>query len=107
MANYPAFFTLADSTALPESGIEPERATNGALRHRRLWPDDKTTFDIGHVLNATEVDTMVAFYAANKDLNFVYRWPADGGLRTVRFAAPPRYTKRTAHWEVRVRLLEV
>lgn len=107
MANYPAFFTLADSTAVPESGIEPERATNGALRHRRLWPNDKHSFDIGHVLNAANLATFVAFYATNKDLDVTYRWPGDGLTYTVRFAAPPRYTKRGASTEVRVRLQEV
>jgi hypothetical protein len=107
MANYPGFFTLADSTALPESGIEPERATNGALKHRRLWPGDKVSFEIGHVLNAADLATLVAFYATNKDLDVTYRWPGDGQTYTVRFAAPPRYTRRTTRWEVRVRLAEV
>lgn len=107
MATYPAFFTLADSTARPENGIEPERASNGLLKLRRLWPDDKTSFDIGHVLTAAEKATLDSFYATNKSLDVTYRWPGDGGTYTVRFVAPPLYTPRGRRFEVRVRLQQV
>lgn len=107
MANYPGFFTLADSTAVPDAGLEPERATNGALRLRRLWAADKTAFDVGHVLTAAQKATLEAFYADNKDLNVTYRWPGDGASYTVRFVAPPRYTPRGGRFEVRVQMLQV
>lgn len=107
MANYPGFLTLADSTATPDSGIQPVRATNGALKLRRMWSADKTDFDIGHVLSASEKSTLDAFYAANKDLDVTYRWPATGATSVVRFLGPPRYRPVGVHFEVRVRLLEV
>jgi hypothetical protein len=108
MAAYPAFFTLADSVLLPESGIQPERATNGALRLRRLWAADKATAEIGHILTAAQKATLDAFYAANKDLDVTYTWPAaaGGGTYTMRFVAPPRYTPRGSYFEARVRLAE-
>lgn len=106
MATYPAFFHLANSLAVPDSGIEPERATNGTLVMRRLWAADKTSFDIGHVLSAAQKATLDAFYAANKDLDVTYVWPK-GGTFTVRFTGPPRYTPRGVHFEARVRLQEV
>lgn len=107
MANYPGFFTLADSTAKPQAGLEPARATNGALKLRRLWPDDKHTFEIGHVLTLAQRATLEVFYATNKNLDVTYTWPGDNVARTVRFAAPPMYRPLTAHVEVRVRLEEV
>lgn len=107
MAAYPNFFTLADSTGSRENGAEPARATNGALRLRRLWAADKAAFEIGHVLTAAQRTTLEAFYATNKSLDVTYRWPADGAFYTVRFAAPPQYTARTGYFEARVRLLEV
>jgi hypothetical protein len=107
MSAYPGFKTLSDSTALPESGVEPVRATNGSLRVRRLWSADKISFDIGHVLAAGDKATLDAFYAANKDADVSYTWPKTGATHTVRFVAPPRYTPRTHVWEVRVRLMEV
>ncbi len=107
MANYPGFFTLADSTASPQGGAEPARASNGALKVRRLWPDDKHSFEIGHVLTLAQRTTLDAFYAANKNLDVTYTWPGDNVARTVRFAAPPQYRRLTAHLEVRVRLEEV
>lgn len=107
MANYPGFFHLSDSVATPQSGVEPARASNGTLKMRRLWPDDKHSFDVGHALTLAQGDTYQAFYAANKNLDVTYTWPGDRLTRTVRFAAPPQYRVFTHHVEVRVRLEEV
>lgn len=108
MAAYPAFFTLADSVLVPDAGLEPERATNGALRLRRLWSADKATAELGHLLTASQKATLDAFYAANKDLDVTYTWPAaaGGGTYTMRFIAAPRYTPRGQYFEARVRLAE-
>lgn len=106
MANYPGYFTLADSTATPQSGVEPARASNGALKLRRLWPDDKHSFEIGHALTLAQKATLDAFYATNKNLDVTYTWPGDSA-RTVRFVAPPQYRVFTRHVEARVRLDEV
>lgn len=107
MASYPAFFTLADSTATASDGLDPQRATNGVLKLRRLWSADKIAFEVGHVLSAGEKATLDAFYAANKNLDVTYTWPRPATAYTVRFVAPPRYIPRNAHFEARVRLLEV
>lgn len=107
MSTYPRFFTLNDSAYSPENGMEPQRATNGTLRLRRLWAADKAAFEVGHVLTAAEKATLDAFYTANKDLDVDYTWPVTGTTHVVRFVAPPRYLKRGTRFEVRVRLLEV
>lgn len=104
---YPSFFTLADSTVTPADGMDPQRATNGALKLRRLWSADKASFDLGHVLTAAQKSTLDAFYAANKDLDITYRWPRPATDYTARFVAPPRYTPRGDRFEARVRLMEV
>lgn len=107
MANYPGFFHLSDSSATAQSGVEPARASNGKLRMRRLWPDDKHSFELGHALTLAQRDSYQAFYAANKNLDVAYTWPGDRVVRTVRFAAPPQYRVFTRHVEARVRLEEV
>lgn len=107
MATYPKFFTLVESTATPQSGVDPVRATNGLLHMRRLWPDDKHSFEVAHVLSLAERADYAAFYAANKNADITYTWPGDSQVRTVRFAAPPQYRRLTQHAEVRVRLEEV
>lgn len=108
MAAYPPFFTLADSTLVADDGLQPERATNGALKLRRLWPASKASADLGHLLTVAQKATLDAFYAANKDLDVTYTWPAQagGGTYTMRFVAPPRYRRVGLHYEARVRLLE-
>lgn len=107
MSTYPRFFTLNDSSAVAASGVEPLRATNGALKTRRMWPADKTTFEIGHLLTVAERATLDAFYAAEKDADVSYVSPWDGATYTVRFVAPPRYVKRLTRWEVRVSMQQV
>lgn len=109
MATYPAFFTLIQSSFNPTDGLEPERATSGLLRIRRLWVADKLVAEVDHLLSASQKTTLDAFYAANKDLDVTYNRPAaaGGGTYTMRFVAPPVYTPRGRYFEARVRLAEV
>lgn len=107
MALYPAFFHVDESTATPASGVEMARATNGALKLRALWPTDKHSFRLVHVLTPAQRDALQAFYEANKLLDVTYRWPGDSVVRTVRFSGPPVYRPLTWHVEARVPLEEV
>lgn len=107
MSTYPRFFTLSDSTQVAASGVEPLRATNGALKVRRMWSGDKKTFELGHLLTATEKETLDAFYAAEKDADVSYISPWDGTTYTVRFVAPPQYVKRLHRVEARVSFQQV
>jgi hypothetical protein len=108
MAAYPSYRCTADSTAEPEAGIDAERATNGLLRVRALYPADKTTFEVRHILTNAERDALWAFYLANKLLDVTFRWQGDGQTYTVRFGAAPRFRRRwPLHHEATVRLLEV
>lgn len=106
MANYPSFLTLSDSASRNVNGMEPERATNGALKLRRMWSADKARFDVGHLLSSAQKSTLDSFYATNKDLDVTYRWPGTGATYTVRFTEPPVYTPRGMYFEARIRMEE-
>jgi hypothetical protein len=107
MANYPRFLTLADSTVTTESGVQNVRATNGTLRTRRLFAADKASFKIGHLFSPAELAELLAFYAANKDLDVTYPWPGTGEVFTVRFEGKPQVQPRGTWFEARVALNEV
>lgn len=107
MANYPRFLTLADSTVTTESGVQNVRATNGTLRTRRLFAADKASFKIGHLFSPAARAELLAFYAANKDLDVTYLWPGTGESFTVRFESPPQVLPRGGWFEARVALNEV
>lgn len=107
MATYPRFSTVDTSTCTVAGGHDAQRATNGALRLRRYWTEDKREFDLQHVLTAGEQATLAAFYAANKDLDVDYVSPWDRATYAVRFVAPPQFTPRGFYFEARVRLQQV
>ena len=106
MAAYPSLLTLRDSTEERDAGIVPARATNGALRLRVMYPADKRSFEVRHLLTSAERDTLEAFYQAEKLANVAYTWPADGVTYTVRFVAPPQYRRTGDRFEATVRLME-
>lgn len=107
MAAYPRLLTLRESTEERDAGIVPARATNGALKLRMLYPADKRTFEVRHLLTTAERATLEAFYAAEKLADVAYTWPADGATYTVRFVAPPQYRRVGDRHEATVRLMEV
>lgn len=104
---YPTLMILEDSEAVPLSGIEPTRASNGMLKVRRLFSADKTDFTVLHALTRAERDTLRTFYAANVTTEFAFYWPGDGNTYTVRFAAAPQFSRRGAYYRATVRLMEV
>src|SRR5574337_1858189 len=94
MAAYPAFGVLRSGPGPSRSdGQEPVRATNGALKVRRLYSAPKSDFQIDHMLTAAENATLDTFYSTNRDLDVSYTSPEDGAVYTVRFAAPPQYVR--------------
>ena len=84
------------------------RATNGALRLRRLWSAEKLDFVVEHApLTDAERSTLEAHYQANRDASFAIVWPEDGQTYTVAYAAPPQYLRNIGWWQARVRLMQV
>lgn len=106
MAAYPFTTFHQDSAPTTANGREVRRATNGALRIRDLYSADKSGFDLRHRLTQAERNTLMSFYAANKDLDLTLTW--DGTAYTCRFAAAPQVLWRPGNWyEVRVQLEQV
>lgn len=106
---YPSLLKLRTSTTDRASGHEPQRATNGTLKVRRMNTTEKTEFRVEHLLNAAQMATLEAFYQANKDLNVELIGTEDGLTYITRFVAPPQYRRQGggAHWVASVRLSEV
>ena len=108
MAAYP---TLNHQRSGPgpatSDGHEVQRATNGALKVRRLYSASKSDFVIDHWLTDAQKTTLDTFYVTNKDLDVTYTSPEDGATYTVRFVAKPQYIRMPGWWQARVRLSEV
>lgn len=104
---YPTLMILEDSEATPQGGVQADRASNGMLKVRRLFDEDKTDFVVVHMLTRAERDTLMAFYSANKTAQFSFYWPGDGVTYTCVFTAPPQSSRRGMYYRVTVRLGQV
>lgn len=105
--SYPSLPLLKSSTAERDGGFEPVRATNGALKVRRSYSTEKTTFRLEHILTDAQKTTLENAYLANRTLNCTLAWPVDGLNYTVRFAGPPQYRKDGPWWFASVTVMEV
>lgn len=104
---YPTFTITQDSTAETNGGLEPQRASNGMLRLRRLYSQDKTEFNVVHELTAAERDTLRQFWIDYRTAAFTFTWPLDGQTYTVCFLAAPQYSRTPTGYRADVRLGEV
>lgn len=104
---YPVLMILEDSEPTVDGGVQADRATNGMLKVRRLYEEDKTDFVIVHMLTRAELETLMAFYGANKTAQFSFYWPGDGATYTCVFTAPPQPSRRGMYYRVTVRLGQV
>jgi hypothetical protein len=107
MSDYPQLRVLRSSTTQRDGGQQPQRATNGTLKMRRLFAGEKTDFEIQHALSDAERTALEAFYQAERDAAVSLWWPEDQATYSVLFAAPPQYLRRHGWWEARVRLMQV
>lgn len=107
MAAYPTLMHLRAGSVDRDAGFQHGRATNGTLRVRCLYPEDKADFLLVHFLSLADKEALDDFYAANKLLDVTYTDPADGRTYTTRFVSAPQPVDMTPWWEVRVRLREV
>lgn len=109
MADYPRYWILDSSDMTPVDGYESRRATNGALKVRKLSAGEKIEFTIDHLLTQTEKDAYEAFFQANKLLDVTLYWPRAAAPYTVRFIAKPKVSGPggTLMYAVRARLAEV
>ena len=108
MSDFPRLKYLQDdSTVEVLSGHEPTRATNGALRIRRLFSDDKRSWSLSYFLEDDQLDALMTHYAGNKDGEFNFFWPGDRQTYTASYVSAPQPQRiGPAHSRVRVQLME-
>lgn len=59
---------LVGSDPVPQSGIDIERASDGTVRGRRLYPDDIYELDLDFGgLSDTQASSLQSFYSINRD----------------------------------------
>jgi hypothetical protein len=104
---YPSLTITQDSTADTDAGLRPQRATNGKLKMRRLYSEDKTEFYVVHLLTAAERATLRAHYLANRTNAFTFVWPLDGQEYTVQYLGAPSFSRAPMGFRADVRLGEV
>lgn len=89
MASYPAYGQTIQSRETREDGTQWERASNGALRGRAMWPADKLALRIEHVCDRADADALLAFYRANRLSMVDVVWQGDGQTYAMHFTRPP------------------
>mgnify|MGYP006911039222 FL=1 len=70
MATYPSLKQTYESDRQRLDGIVADEGGDGSLWVRQMYPADKHSFSVVHVVNASEKSTLEAFYSANKALQF-------------------------------------
>lgn len=106
---YPVLRTSYGATRTPTTGRQTERASNGSVRGRVLYPATKAVFKITHdSLNAADYAAFKAHYAANLAASFAYVYPMDGLTYTCIYGGDPTETAAEGFaTTVAVELLEV
>jgi hypothetical protein len=105
---YPSFAQMVGSVARVEAGRIVTRDTGGGARASSLWDGVKRTFTLKHQLNAADLATLRAFYAANLTASFSVTWAEDGGSYTCIFGTDGvRVAPGAVHHDVTVALEEV
>ena len=89
MAAYPTYGQTSQSREAREDGMQWERASNGALRGRAMWPSDKLTLRIEHVVDRADADALLVFYRTNRLAAVDVVWDGDGQTYAMHFARPP------------------
>ena len=89
MAAYPSYGQTTQSRESREDGTQWERASNGALRGRAMWPADKLSLRVDHVVDRSDADALVAFYRTNRLAAVDVVWEGDGQTYAMFFSRPP------------------
>lgn len=106
--SYPSLPIMRDgSRAERRGGLDPQRASNGALKVRRLYSADKTDFTLVHWLSDTQRATLETCWTSFRTGTVTLTWPETGATFTCRFAEAPQYEWRVGFWVATVKLLEV
>lgn len=92
MDAYPSLGQTMGSEPEIVDDVRIERATNGTLRGRALWPAQKRRFRIEHNgVAPAERDAVLSFYATHRATTFEFTWAGDGQVYVVVFARTPQH----------------
>lgn len=105
-----AYLNLGQTSQSRESWIDDvqiERASNGSARGRALFAGRKLELQISHVVERSDVATLLAFYDTNRLLPVDVTWVGDGVTRAMLFGSPPDVQPEGgAVWRVTSKLVE-
>lgn len=91
MATYGSFSQLITSTEEGIDDIKIDRAANGAVKARAFFSGRKRRWTLRHLLNATDLATLLSFYDSYRTTANTFTWVRDGTSYTVLFEGPPQY----------------
>jgi len=89
MATYPNFRQLRRSSTKPLDDTRWDRATNGDMRGRAMWPGPKLEFKIEHALDLADTIAIKNFYLTNRTSIVEFKWAEDGQTYNVVMKSPP------------------
>jgi len=108
VAAYPTLPTTPTSTPSRVDGFIPVRATNGALKVRKLMTAEKMEWTLEHELTSAQRSSLESHYGTHKTTTFSYTWPGAATVYTVAYVAAPLYFDQPGGWsKARVMLAEV
>lgn len=91
MATYPTFDQLATSTEEFVDDLVLDRATNGSVKARAFYSARKRSWKVRHLLNATDLGTLLTFYDTYRLAANSFTWHRDDTAYTFLFDGPPQY----------------
>lgn len=107
MAAYPSIGQTTQSRESWADDVQIERASNGAARGRALFAGRKLELQIAHVVERSDVATLLSFYDTNRLLPVDVTWAGDGVTRAMLFAGVPDVQPEGGVlWRVTSRLVE-
>lgn len=89
MADYPSFVQVKGSKRKILSGILLDRAINGTPRRRVTYSSDKYEFEVHHILDETDWNSLLSHYSLDKSNSFNFTWEGDATTYSVEYASEP------------------
>lgn len=110
MANFPTVNIDRTSKATFSDGRKVDRADDGSIKGVSIYSETAVRFDLLLApLSATEKNSILSHYAADKESAFSFTWPDDASTHTVIYETRPvpERMQGPAWWAVRVVLAGV
>lgn len=96
---YPTLPITINSRITKLDGRIIQRASNGALKTRKLFSSDKLEFALEHELTSAQKASLDSHYSTDGLNSFPYTWPGLGTpTYTVRYLGAPQYQEMPGGW---------